>query len=191
MAKGHPVDALGRVLPHSSWPPERQTTGELEFVRRFCNSVNRENGAERFLSAAQLDAWLLGERAAPIVASDAELHRIVHLRDAIRAVIVDGSGTASLLASCDGVRFEPVAADTGVRLAPVGSAAERLTGRLLLAIITATQDGRWRRLKACQHCQWIVFDPSKNASSRWCSMSACGGRHNARQYRLRRAEQAT
>jgi len=191
MAKGHPVDAHGRVLPHSWWPAERQAAGELEFVRRFCNSVNRENGAERFCAASELDTWLRAEGAEPVAASPAALDRIVAVRDAIRAVIVDGAGTAPLLATCAGVRFEPFVANHVLQLAPAGTPIERLVGRLLLAIISASGDGSWRRLKACQHCQWIVFDPSKNASSRWCSMSACGGRHNARQYRLRRAEQST
>lgn len=191
MATGHPVDAQGRILPHSSWPPERQAVGELEFVRRFCNSVNRENGAERFSDAARLDAWLRAEGAAPVAASAAELGRIVGVRDAIRTVVVERSGTATLSATCEGVQFEPTVATDQLQLSPVGSPVERLTGRLVLAIISAEHDGSWRRLKACQHCRWIVFDPSKNGSSRWCSMSACGGRHNARQYRARLAQQST
>jgi hypothetical protein len=48
VAKGHPRDEFGRVLPDASWPPDRQAPGDIEFLRRFCNSINRENGAERF-----------------------------------------------------------------------------------------------------------------------------------------------
>jgi predicted RNA-binding Zn ribbon-like protein len=53
--------------------------------------------------------------------------------------------------------------------------------------VDARYRGMWPRLKACAHCGWVVFDGSKNRSARWCSMSACGGRENARSYRRRRS----
>ena len=69
---------------------------------------------------------------------------------------------------------------------PSGSAVDVLIGRLHRGRDRrSARDGTWARLKACRHCHWVVFDPSKNRSSRWCSMTACGGRHNAREYRRR------
>jgi predicted RNA-binding Zn ribbon-like protein len=192
MAGVHPVDAAGRVLPHAWWPSDRQAPGELEFVRRFCNSINRENGAERFDSPASLDHWLIGEAAAPVAATRAQLARLIDLRESMQALIVANStevqaarGWADLGGVAGDVRFGLETDGGSIAIAPRGRPFEALVGRLALAIVDAQRDGRWLRLKACQHCGWVVFDPSKNRSARWCSMSACGGRHNARQYRLR------
>ena len=194
MASGHPVDANGRVLPHAWWPSDRQAPGELEFVRRFCNSINRENGAERFDSPASLDQWLISEAAAPVGATRAELARLIDLRESMQALIVANStGVENPSAWADlgdvvgAVHFGLDTDRDSIAIAPRGRPFEALVGRLALAIVDAQRDGRWLRLKACQHCRWVVFDPSKNRSARWCSMSACGGRHNARQYRLRLA----
>jgi predicted RNA-binding Zn ribbon-like protein len=70
-------------------------------------------------------------------------------------------------------------------LQPTGPALDVTLGHIVSIVIDSRRDGSWTRLKACRHCQWVVFDPSKNRSSRWCSMNACGGRHNAREYRRR------
>ena len=62
----HPVDSAGLMLPDPSWPPGKEAPGALELLRRFCNSTNPENGAERFRDADQLDAWLDGEGLGPV-----------------------------------------------------------------------------------------------------------------------------
>ena len=81
MSGRHPRDELGRVLPHAWWPDDRQAPGELEFVRRFCNSINRENGAERFATSVALDRWLATEGRAPAHASRGEVLADVGLTD--------------------------------------------------------------------------------------------------------------
>jgi predicted RNA-binding Zn ribbon-like protein len=194
MASGHPLDAAGRVLPHAWWPSDRQAPGELELVRRFCNSINRENGAERFDSPASLDHWLIGEGAPPVAATRAQLARLIDLRELLLALIVantaglhEATAWSALHAYAGDVHFGLDTRGETIAVAPRGGPLEALVGRLVLAIVDAQRDGTWLRLKACQHCRWIVFDPSKNRSARWCSMSACGGRHNARQYRLRQS----
>ena len=70
---------------------------------------------------------------------------------------------------------------------PAASGLDVFLARIGLTITAAVGDGTWPRLKACRNCHWVVYDPSKNRSSRWCSMSACGGAHNAREYRRRQA----
>jgi predicted RNA-binding Zn ribbon-like protein len=85
------------------------------------------------------------------------------------------------------VRIGFVAGATSLAIAPTASGLDAFLGRLALTIAAAVDDGTWQRLKACRSCHWVVYDPSKNRSSRWCSMSACGGRHNAREYRRRQA----
>ena len=198
MAGGHPRDALGRVLPHSWWPLDRQAAGELEFLRRFCNSTNHENGAERFDSPASLDRWLVEEGARPVAARRSELEELIDVRHTLlRLVMANSTGDddpdawRTLHAAVSSVQFGvELSVERGghrLELAPRGGGVEMLLGRLLLAVLDAQRSGTWPRLKSCLHCRWVVFDPSKNRSSRWCSMSACGGRHNARRYRARKS----
>ncbi len=88
MAGGHPRDEHGRVLPHPWWPAGREATGELELVRRFCNSVNRENGAERFGAPAAFDAWLRTEGLEPARPGRVELARVIAVREALHDLVV-------------------------------------------------------------------------------------------------------
>jgi predicted RNA-binding Zn ribbon-like protein len=189
----HPRDELGRVLPHAWWPADRQAPGELELVRRFCNSINRENGAERFRTSAALDRWLASEGCVPVHASRPELLRMTEVRESLHRLVVanargvdDPDAWDSLAAAAGDVSFRVVRGGDAIKMQPAGSAVDVLIGRLVATVIAARGDGSWERLKACRHCHWVVYDPSKNRSSRWCSMTACGGRHNAREYRRRR-----
>jgi predicted RNA-binding Zn ribbon-like protein len=186
MSGRHPRDELGRILPHAWWPDDRQAPGELEFVRRFCNSVNRENGAERFATSVALDRWLIGEGADPLHASRAGLVRVIALREALHDLVVANAAAAddpvawrALSEAAGDLSFRVVVERDEPRLQVRGSALD------VTAVMAARADGSWARLKACRNCHWVVFDPSKNRSSRWCSMTACGGRHNAREYRRR------
>jgi|GEM_PF-1003705 len=196
MAGGHPVDSLGRVLPVASWPDDRHAPGELEFVRRFCNSVNRENGAERFSSSARLDVWLKEEGRAGVDAD--AFARVLAVREVLHDLVVanaTGVGDPDAWRALE--RLLPPtalgfgAAADGLAVAVVATGVDGLLAHLGLTVAGAVADGSWPRLKACQHCHWVVFDPSKNRSSRWCSMSACGGRHNAKEYRRRQAGAAS
>jgi predicted RNA-binding Zn ribbon-like protein len=192
MAKDHPRDESGRVLPHPWWPADRQAPGELELVRRFCNSINRENGAERFTNPQAFDRWLVSEGAEPVAASEPELARLVDLREALhRLVVANASGVDDrgawdeLLAVAGNASFRPARSADSITLDPVGRPFDVFLGRIVAGVVEATRTSSWSRLKACRNCHWVVFDPSKNHSSRWCSMTACGGRHNAREYRRR------
>ena len=192
MSGRHPRDELGRILPHAWWPDDRQAPGELEFVRRFCNSVNRENGAERFATSVALDRWLIGEGADPLHASRAGLVRVIALREALHDLVVANAAAAddpvawrALSEAAGDLSFRVVVERDEPRLQVRGSALDEFVGRVVTAVMAARADGSWARLKACRNCHWVVFDPSKNRSSRWCSMTACGGRHNAREYRRR------
>ena len=75
---------LGRsVLPEPSWPDEPGSAGFLEPLRRFCNTVNRENGADAWRTPNELDAVARreGHGVAGLI-DGAALHRFVTLRDA-------------------------------------------------------------------------------------------------------------
>jgi predicted RNA-binding Zn ribbon-like protein len=120
------------------------------------------------------------------------LARVIAMREAIHRLVVANAGGADDPAAWDAlaavtadVSFRIGRDDDRLRLHPTGSAVDVLVGQIVATVITAQRDGTWARLKACRNCHWVVFDPSKNRSSRWCSMTACGGRHNAREYRRR------
>jgi predicted RNA-binding Zn ribbon-like protein len=194
---GHLVDAAGRFLPDPRWPTDRAAPGELELVRRFCNSLNRENGADRFATAAGFDGWLASEALPAARPSRADLARIRAVREALHDLTVANRGqqpasdawlriagalsTASYVVRADRDRLTLVpSADsaTGVFLA-----------RLVLICMHARDDGTFDRLKSCAHCEWTVYDHSKNRNGRWCVV--CGGRHNARTYRQRKQQRTT
>src|SRR5262245_45321886 len=80
------VDPSGRRLPEASWPPERRAPGDLELVRRFCNTINRENGADRFATAVGFDQWLRGEGRRRIRPSRGDLARVVGFRESLHAI---------------------------------------------------------------------------------------------------------
>lgn len=225
-APGHPRDHLGRTLPDPAWPPGREAPGDLEFVRRFLNTRNRENGADRLAEPAGVAEFLTGQGRRPFVPDRGGHGRLLELREALHGVAVahgrDLPGAPGRDASDDtdpavpgpddvlgddvrggDVRGDDVLPDDvlagvglGVRvvgddLVPVATgatAADRLASGLVVAVLAARTTGDWVRLKACAHCRWVVWDGSRNRSSRWCSMGACGGRHNARTYRRRRRD---
>jgi predicted RNA-binding Zn ribbon-like protein len=182
----HPRDSRGRVLPEPSWPPDRTAPDGLELVRRFCNTTNRENGADRFAEPGGLGDWL----ADPV--GPAELARLVAFREHLhRYAVAHATGTAGavdgLSALLAPVPFTVTAGPAGLQLETAAAGGvDRLLGALALAVLDAQHRGTWPRLKACVHCGWVVYDGSKNRSARWCSMSACGGREHARSYRRRR-----
>ena len=192
MAEDHPRDESGRVLPDPWWPADRQAPGELELVRRFCNSINRENGAERFTTPQAFDRWLITEGAEPVGASARELARVIGLREALHRLVVanaagvdDSAAWEELVAAAQHIPFRLAHFAGAIALRPVGSPVDAFVGRIVMAVVEAAHTSSWSRLKACRNCRWVVFDPSKNHSARWCSMAACGGRHNAREYRRR------
>lgn len=75
-----------------------------------------------------------------------------------------------------------------LRLAPVERGVNGALAEILSRVFEAQTTGEWRRLKSCPgpHCGWLFYDASRNASSRWCSMSICGNRTKTAAYRQRR-----
>jgi len=199
MSAGHPTDALGRVLPDPSWPPGREAPGTLELVRRFMNTTNLESGADQLGSTAGAQAWLRAEgHAIPARLTVADVDRLRRLREQLRDVV-----SWRDVADGDEARrdLDRLTADIGfrVRFAPVAhldaraTGTDRFIGWIVATVHEATIAGTWRRLKSCrnEHCRWVYFDQSKNASGNWCLTGACGARLKARAYRQRRKEVRT
>ena len=186
VARDHPRDSTGLVLPDGSWPDARGVAGPLERVRRFCNTVNRENGADAWRSPSDLDAWLAreGYRVRPSGAAD--LRRVRAVREAIWESV--RSGTREAIAGLvPSVRVGCEVAGGTIRLVAAGDTVDAVVTGLVLDICDADRAATFARLKSCDHCRWVFYDTSKNRTGRWCSMQACGGREKAKAYRRRRS----
>ena len=178
------------MIPAGAWPEGRCAPGKLELVRRLLNTQNLENGAELLGDTGELRRWMTQEGCAVsgrILRAD--VARVHELRSLLRdTLFVHGGGPIGAgdrltqfaeslpvtFAFPDGVRFVRLGGDVDVFLVTV-----------LATVHTAMGDRTWSRLKACKHCEWVVYDHSKNNSASWCTEKACGSRQRARQYRLR------
>ena len=171
------------MLPEASWPDQPGSAGVLEPLRRFCNTVNRENGADAWRTPRELAGWLADEGYGEIDSIDhTALGRLVALRDALwRGVCTNDYSAFARASDVLTVRVEPTASD--LALTPAGSGVDAVVARLVLIASGAAATGVLGRLKSCRHCRWVFHDTSKNRSGRWCSMAACGSRHKARAYR--------
>jgi predicted RNA-binding Zn ribbon-like protein len=193
MKSEHGTDRLGRVLPDPSWPTGREAAPALEPVRRFLNTVNRENGADRLTAPIGARAWLHAESyPVPARLGRNDVERICLVRDLLHGSLSrDAAQRESALADLDAIsRDVPlhVRFGEGVTLESAGRGCDRMIGQVLIAVRNAVADGSWRRLKSCRHCAWVYFDHSKNASGNWCSTTACGARQKAAAYRRRQKE---
>ena len=184
--RAHPRDSTGLVLPDGSWPDELGGAGPLEGVRRFCNTINRENGADAWRSTAELDEWLAREGYRVRPTSTADLHRVNVVRNAIWESIRAGT-REPIAAAVPQVLLRCEVKDAKVRLVSSGDTVDAVVADLVLRICDADRSGTFGRLKSCDHCSWVFYDVSKNRTGRWCSMQACGGREKAKAYRRRKS----
>jgi predicted RNA-binding Zn ribbon-like protein len=190
------VDELPLIEPQ---PGGREPApGELALVQAFVNTFwDAGSGAERLTSPGALRDWLTryglldaGERL-----NDSDLERALRVREGLRALLFANNDEAFDPHAVDALnaalRAPGLYAQLHPEAPPAFSAVRRnLDGALAsLAMIVAVAqvEGRWRRLKACPgpHCGWAFYDHSRNQNSSWCSMSVCGSRVKAREYRRR------
>ena len=192
----------------------REAPAGLEIVRAFVNTLNIATGVEELATPAALAGWLrarelLGSgapadrRAKAGAESDGDpradadaLERAIRLREALRDMLLTNNDGRPLDPASPAV-VDEVAARARLRLRASADGTTRLDaesddvdgalGRLLVIVYRAMEAGTWRRLKACRNdaCRWAFYDHSKNGSSHWCSMDACGSREKARSYRER------
>jgi predicted RNA-binding Zn ribbon-like protein len=179
--------------------PALATSPDVELVLSFLNTVDHDAGTDALATSEGLSAWLAEQRvSAPHDSSRGQLDLAVALRDALRDELaanhdgeVDPPARRRLaqLAEAVPLRVEP-ADDGTVRLVPVDptNAVILLLGRVLAAVVVASADGTWSRLKICpaDDCRWAFYDQSRNRSRRWCSMEVCGNRSKTRAHRAKR-----
>ncbi len=189
MRTSHPLDSVGLVLPEPSWPDQPWSAGVLEPIRRFCNSTNRENGADAWRTPGELAEWLAREGYGRVEAVDrGGVARLAALRDALwHGICANDYVRFARAAGVVSVRVE--ATGSSATLAPARPSIDGVVARLVIAVGDAAAGGVLDRLKSCRHCRWVFHDTSKNRSGRWCSMAACGSRSKARAYRRRRSAQ--
>lgn len=162
----------------------------LEPVRRLCNTVNREVGADAWRSLDELADWLDREHWQVPEPGGSDLEALRDIREmvwrSIRDRRVDVLAPVAARAA-----WRAAVHDGRIHLVPDGGAADTVAAIVTGLVRDAQRDGTWTRLKTCEHCGWVFHDRSRNRSGRWCSMAACGGRAKARTYRTRRAHSPT
>src|SRR5215204_410253 len=175
-----------------------EAPGELELVRRFVNTRDVEEGTDELEGLEALLGWFVGvgllddEEAS---ADERDLQRALALREGIRSLLLANNGeeveparlrelNRAAGSVCLRVRFDE---DGGLMLGPESSGVSAALGRILTAVVRATDEGIWGRLKVCTNdaCQWAFYDRSRNRSGKWCTMEVCGNRMKARAFRQR------
>lgn len=170
---------------------------DTELIRDFVNTKELLDGIEGLSTPAELDAWLRGRGLLrdPEPTTSADLKQALKLREALRQILLANTGleidthehfdvvdTVARKARIE-LCFEQCAGD----LSPSAGGVPAALGRLVIAVHRAMADGSWTRLKACRatDCEWAFIDTARNHSRSWCSMSSCGNREKARQFRER------
>ena len=174
----------------------------LELVQAFANTFwdLPQGRPEQFRTPAALAAWLRrrGLIATGVRLSDSDLRRALDVREGIRALLFANSGlepdTGAIERLNQGLRRATVV----VRLAPTSRPEfaaptcdlDGALGLVAASVAMAQLEGRFERLKVCPGpaCGWAFYDHSRNLAGTWCSMSICGSRMKAREYRRRRRQ---
>jgi predicted RNA-binding Zn ribbon-like protein len=174
--------------------------GALALVQAFVNSrwdLEREL-REQLGSPAELAGWLTdhGLLAAGSRVTRKELRRALEVREGLRALLFANNGAPPDHAAIERLNRALGATGLDLRFGATGAASFEPSGRgvdgalaAIAGIVAASQlAGSWPRLKACPgpHCGWAFYDHSRNHSGSWCSMSTCGSRIKAREYRRRK-----
>jgi predicted RNA-binding Zn ribbon-like protein len=176
---------------------ENKAPGELELVRQFVNTLDVEEGTDELDGPDSLLGWLSGMGLLDDegIADEEDLKRALALREGIRSLLLANNGEMIEPADlreldrvagsvCLRVRFDEDAVAT---LGPASSGISAALGHILAAVVRATDEGIWGRLKVCTNdaCQWAFYDRSRNRSGKWCTMEVCGNRMKARAFRQR------
>jgi predicted RNA-binding Zn ribbon-like protein len=176
-----------------------EAPGDLELVRRFVNTWDVEEGTDELDGPESLLRWISGAGLLDdeAIADEENLKRALALREGIRSLLLANTGEGVEPANlrelnrvagsvCLRVRFDE---DGGPTLGPESSGVSAALGRILAAVVRATDEGIWGRLKVCTNdaCQWAFYDRSKNRSGKWCTMEVCGNRIKARAFRQRQS----
>jgi predicted RNA-binding Zn ribbon-like protein len=157
--------------------------GGLALIEALVNTLNLETGTDSLDTTDGRAAFGLTERDVPAARE---------LREALRGACLAHAGHRSPGRSPSALDDLLAKAPLLVQVTDDGTATLRpaqdtLASRVAEAIASATREGTWARLKACEaeDCHWAYYDRSPAGRGRWCSMSVCGARAKMRAYRAR------
>jgi predicted RNA-binding Zn ribbon-like protein len=174
--------------------------GELVLVQAVINTLDLEEETDDLSTPELLRLWLVryGLLDGSAGVSEKDWNMMIALREALRQSLMANSGEVISATSLDQLnriasQFQMTVtfrSDGCAELTQIDAGVSGAAGQLLVIVAQAVMDGSWARLKVCRSsvCRWAFYDSSKNQSGRWCSMSVCGSRLKAHQYRKRRSE---
>jgi predicted RNA-binding Zn ribbon-like protein len=184
-----------RTAPQETPANASDAPGELELVRAFVNTLDIEAGTDALGTSDAARGWLAGRGCRVSGLREADLRRLLGLREVIRDAVSSRGGAeeAEALGRLNRIAAtHPVTVRLGgpaeIPLAPTARGIDGFIERVLTNVAASTIDGTWSRLKACPNdrCRWLFYDHSRNGSRTWCSMGVCGSRAKMRTYRSRR-----
>jgi predicted RNA-binding Zn ribbon-like protein len=174
--------------------------GDLALVQSFLNSrwdLDRDQ-EEQLTSPDALARWLgdhgLLDGGAGL--READLIRAREVREGLRALLFANNGEPLDREAVEGLNRAlgrltfgvGFGADGAPGVVPRGQGLDGALAAIASIVAVAQVDGTWSRLKACpgRRCGWAFYDHSRNRRGSWCTMSACGQRAKAREYRRRK-----
>jgi predicted RNA-binding Zn ribbon-like protein len=184
-------------------PGDREPApGNLWLVQAFVNSRwNLESELEdQFADRAGLAKWLIERDLMPAGTrvSEADFRRALDARDGLQALMFANNGAELDRAAVGKLDralrapgpFVELGVDARPDFAPSSPDVDGALGLIGTIAAIAQLDGTWLRLKACpgKDCGWAFYDHSRNQAGTWCSMSVCGSRAKASDYRRRKRE---
>lgn len=177
----------------------REAPGEFEVVRNFLNtwSIPNDTRVPTDRLPAMLQDAIAWEAGFPgyALGKDDTLDRLRTLREDLRVALQPGDERAGrlnrwLAAAPAQIRTATI----GEHLTPCASASQEtgFVGRIMAIVTDALIRQDWSRLKACEDCQWVFYDWTRNQSKKWCGMTkgspdgrACGTIAKVRRFRAR------
>src|SRR5262249_44874075 len=160
--------SVWRYHPHME---REQAPGQLRLVEELINTVEVADGArDEIASPAELEAWLTAA-GYPAHPTEADVGRVLQIREGLRSVREANSGEPvepeAVASLNDALRASSVRLEVGEDGSPglvAEDGIERFVADLANAMLTASADGTWARLKICRDdtCRWAFYDRSRN-----------------------------
>jgi predicted RNA-binding Zn ribbon-like protein len=135
---------------------------------------------DRLADSAAARAWLASIGG---LGSDAELRRVLEVRQALQAVVRGQQPAGVLAPALRDVARVPAMADGRITWTLSVPPERELAVRAVLAwdALARYNPGRLRPC-ANDECRLFLIDHSKANAARWCSMAICGNRMKARRH---------
>ena len=149
--------------------------GDVDLVLAFLNTVDVEAGTDVLAEGRTWRDWVSSRK----LGTPSETGRTRMVRDALRATVRREPAPS----------MEPVTVQVDLRAGIPALGAEDALGKVLAAAARIAVRGQWGRIKLCpaDDCRCAFYDESRNRSRNWCTMSVCGNRAKARNWRQRRS----